>query len=157
MSSQAGQLQARQRGRRAHLCAACDFPVAVYGRCAPCLHAYCLACAAAMPACLICRALITKLERIPAANGLFISPLTLQAFRTEADLAKHCRDMGETLEALMAAGAAPQPGYAAGQQQAQAAAAGGGWKPPPPPGPPPPGAPAAHGGYGRHGQVMVPR
>lgn len=81
-----------------------------------------------------------------------------QAYRTEADLAKHCRDLGVTLDALMAAGAAPAAGYAAGQQQRQAAAAaGGGWKPPPPPGAPPPAQGGRGGGYGRHGQVMVPR
>lgn len=48
-----GQLAPSARGRRVHVCAACDVPIAVYGRCAPCLHAYCLACAAGMSECLM--------------------------------------------------------------------------------------------------------
>lgn len=48
-----GQVQPRLRGQRTHLCVACDWPVSVYGRCAPCLHAFCLSCAAAMPQCLM--------------------------------------------------------------------------------------------------------
>lgn len=48
-----GQMDPRLRGKRTHICIACDFPIAVYGRCAPCLHAYCLACAAEMSKCLM--------------------------------------------------------------------------------------------------------
>lgn len=48
-----GRVDPRARGRRTHLCAACDFPIAVYARCAPCLHAFCLTCAAAMPRCIM--------------------------------------------------------------------------------------------------------
>lgn len=48
-----GQLAPRQRGKRTHMCCACDFPISVYGRCAPCLHAFCLTCAANMPRCIM--------------------------------------------------------------------------------------------------------
>ena len=48
-----GTLEVRQRGTKTHICAACDFPIAVYGRCAPCLHAYCLTCAASMAQCIM--------------------------------------------------------------------------------------------------------
>ena len=76
-----------------------------------------------------CRARITKLERIPAGAGLFISPLTLQGYRSEADLARHAQQVEGQLEAL-AAGAL---GAAQQQQQQQQ------WKPAPPPGAPPGG------------------
>jgi E3 ubiquitin-protein ligase Hakai len=49
----AGQLDPRLRGRRTHACVCCDFPIAVYGRCAPCLHAFCLTCAAGMAQCIM--------------------------------------------------------------------------------------------------------
>lgn len=48
-----GQLDPRPRGRRTHLCCACDYPIAVYGRCAPCTHVYCLTCAAGMARCIM--------------------------------------------------------------------------------------------------------
>ena len=48
-----GQLDPRARGRRTHLCVCCGFPIAVYGRCAPCLHVYCLTCASDMAVCLM--------------------------------------------------------------------------------------------------------
>lgn len=100
------------------------------------------------PAC-SCGAAITKLERIPAEAGLFISPLTLQGFKTEADLAAHVQKVWPRLQAAVgggngagmpmapggmqaAAGRSMQGMAYYGQQQQQA----GGWKPPPPPGAP---------------------
>lgn len=108
-----------------------------------------------------CRAAVTKLERIPAGTGLYISPLTLQAYRNEADLARHAQQLQGTLQTLMASG--PTAGGTQQQQQQHM-----GWKPPPPPGAPP--GSSAGGGYGRQpqqhqfgrqrqgpGNVMVPR
>lgn len=169
-----GQLGPRPRGKRTHVCCACDFPIAVYGRCAPCFHAYCLTCAASMARCIICGAAITKLERIPAESGLFISPLTLQGFRTEADLARHAQQVTGKLQEVMAGGSGGgmgmhmhmqhgMPGMGVGthvmragmpgsmqmyQHQQQQQPRPPGWKPPPPPGPPPPNV-GAGGGYGR--------
>ncbi|KAL4854861.1 E3 ubiquitin-protein ligase CBLL2 [Chlorella vulgaris] len=142
-----GQIEPRHRGRKTHICASCDFPIAVYGRCAPCLHAYCLTCATSMTQCIICHARITKLERIPKDAGVFISPLTLQSFRTQADLASHAQKLGAQLMQLMGGGTGGMPSMQqlavmqAGQQQ--------GWKPPPPP------LPA--GGFGRPPQQHMPR
>ena len=36
---------------RVHFCIVCDFPVGTYGRVWPCLHTFCLSCAAQMPKC----------------------------------------------------------------------------------------------------------
>ena len=108
-----------------------------------------------------CRGVVTKLERIPAEAGLFISPLTLQGYRSEADLVRHVRRVEGHLQALLTGAPLPAP---AGMQPP-------GWKPPPPPGPPPPSALGGAPGYGRQhqqqrqqypprhgaGQVMVPR
>lgn len=98
-----------------------------------------------------CRAPVTKLERIPGEAGLFISPLTLQGFRSQGDLAKHVQQLQGTLAALLAAGTGVPAALAGGVGDMQAA----GWKPPPPPGPPPPGTgiPGSGGsGYGRRQQ-----
>ena len=49
-----GSLDTRQQQRgkkKTHVCISCQFPIAVYGRCAPCLHVFCLTCAADMAAC----------------------------------------------------------------------------------------------------------
>lgn len=101
-----------------------------------------------------CRAPVTKLERIPGEAGLFISPLTLQGFRSQADLARHAQQLQGTLAALLAAGAGAAIALPGGPGGMQAA----GWKPPPPPGPPPPGtgiAGSGGSGYGRRQQYGV--
>ena len=41
----------RKTGDKAHFCICCSFPVAIFGRLYPCLHAYCLACASDMDSC----------------------------------------------------------------------------------------------------------
>lgn len=46
-----GSLHQRKPGDRTHFCISCSFPVAVFGRIYPCLHAYCLACASDMSSC----------------------------------------------------------------------------------------------------------
>jgi len=121
-----------------------------------------------------CGSAITKLERIPSEVGLFISPLTLQGFRSEADLAKHAQELGARLQAMAAAaaaGAGGGPGMAAmgmGMGGMAGMPGGGmpamymqkqqqqpGWKPPPPPGAPPGGAGYGRGGGG--GQQQQPR
>lgn len=97
--------------------------------------------------CCSCHARITKLERIPKDAGVFISPLTLQSFRTQADLASHAQKLGAQLMQLMGGGTGGMPSMPqlavmqAGQQQ--------GWKPPPPP------LPA--GGFGRPPPQHMPR
>jgi hypothetical protein len=50
-SGAVGQLAKRERGAKTHCCSSCNFPIAAYGRCAPCLHVFCLACAADMATC----------------------------------------------------------------------------------------------------------
>ena len=41
----------RGAGQRTHCCVGCEAPISFYGRCAPCLHVYCLACASEMAQC----------------------------------------------------------------------------------------------------------
>lgn len=76
-----------------------------------------------------CQAPVTKLERIAGeGGGIFISPATLQGYRSEAELARHLADMQGRLAALAAAGggvlggleglsASHQPPPLAAQQQ----------------------------------------
>lgn len=40
-------------GQRTHCCVGCEAPIAVYGRCAPCLHVYCVTCASEMSQCYV--------------------------------------------------------------------------------------------------------
>ena len=37
-----------------HVCINCDYPIAIYGRIWPCLHAFCLSCASEMAKCSLC-------------------------------------------------------------------------------------------------------
>ncbi|KAL4514025.1 hypothetical protein Ndes2526B_g09176 [Nannochloris sp. 'desiccata'] len=90
-----GHLGPVDKGKRAHFCASCNFPAAKHARCAPCLHVFCMSCAANMGRCVVCSALITKIEPIPAGSTLFVSPATLQGYRTEADLQKHVQHLNE--------------------------------------------------------------
>lgn len=48
-----GHVQRRLPGDRSHFCVSCSFPIAVYGRLYPCLHAFCLACASDMEECFL--------------------------------------------------------------------------------------------------------
>ena len=66
--------------RRAHSCVVCDFPIAVYGRLTPCLHAFCAECATTLPVCYLCNAQVARVERMSAA---WVSPITMQAFDCE--------------------------------------------------------------------------
>ena len=45
---------AEARGARVHVCIHCDYPIAIYGRIWPCLHAFCLSCASEMAKCSLC-------------------------------------------------------------------------------------------------------
>ena len=42
------------KGATAHICILCEHPVATYGRLWPCLHTYCLTCAAGLDKCSLC-------------------------------------------------------------------------------------------------------
>lgn len=46
-----GRVHQRKPGSQAHFCITCSFPVAVFGRLYPCLHAFCIACASDMADC----------------------------------------------------------------------------------------------------------
>jgi hypothetical protein len=46
-----GHIHQRKAGSQAHFCITCSFPVAVFGRLYPCLHAFCIACASEMSDC----------------------------------------------------------------------------------------------------------
>jgi E3 ubiquitin-protein ligase Hakai len=46
-----GHIHQRKAGTQAHFCITCSFPVAVFGRLYPCLHAFCIACASEMSDC----------------------------------------------------------------------------------------------------------
>jgi hypothetical protein len=105
------------KGSKVHMCIQCDFPVAVYGRIWPCLHAFCLCCASDMAKCSLC-ALATggapgsvpssigldaslccpsrrcsnavgRIERVSREQGLFISPATLQSYRSAPGPSPH--------------------------------------------------------------------
>jgi hypothetical protein len=98
-----GEVAAPPPGRQTHCCSQCEFPIAVYGRLAPCLHIFCLPCASAMPACPECGAAVTKLEPIAAGSGpVFISSVTRQAFRGAASLAQAERQADAHREQLAA-------------------------------------------------------
>ena len=49
----AGYVHERRGGDKTHFCVACSFPIAVYGRLQPCLHAFCLSCASDMDGCFL--------------------------------------------------------------------------------------------------------
>lgn len=86
-----GHSRPRKPGDKAHFCISCSFPVSTFGRLYPCLHTYCLVCATDMTACHVCQAQIARIERISKEQGLFISSLTLQSFKSEEDLQTHTR------------------------------------------------------------------
>ena len=48
-----GQLGPVGKGKRAHFCSSCNFPAAKKARCSPCLHVFCLSCAANMDRCMM--------------------------------------------------------------------------------------------------------
>lgn len=60
-----------------------------------------------MPRCAVCAAPITKIEPIPAGASLYVSPATLQGFRTEADFAKHVSHVRNLVQGT---GGGGQPG-----------------------------------------------
>ncbi|KAG1668311.1 hypothetical protein FOA52_011208 [Chlamydomonas sp. UWO 241] len=98
-----GHVVPRVTGDKSHFCICCSFPILVYGRLYPCLHAFCLACATDMSGCFMCHADINRIERWPKENGLFISPATLQSFKTEQDLANHTLKVHQHLLAAVQA------------------------------------------------------
>ncbi len=42
------------KGETIHICVLCEHPAATYGRLWPCLHTYCLTCAAGLDQCSLC-------------------------------------------------------------------------------------------------------
>lgn len=90
-TQQLGVLHNRQPGSRVHICLPCGNPINVYGKLYPCLHTFCLVCSTDMDCCTICHASIFRLERVTAEQGMFISPTTLQGFKTEDELREHTR------------------------------------------------------------------
>lgn len=95
-SSHVGFLHNGKPGDRVHFCVTCQLPIAVYGRLMPCMHAFCLACAAEMPKCFICQAHINRMERIN--QPLFISAATLQSFTSEVAMAQHTKKLYDHLQ-----------------------------------------------------------
>eukprot|EP01025_Chloroclados_australasicus_P029088 TRINITY_DN2892_c0_g2_i1.p1 TRINITY_DN2892_c0_g2~~TRINITY_DN2892_c0_g2_i1.p1 ORF type:complete len:124 (-),score=1.70 TRINITY_DN2892_c0_g2_i1:20-391(-) len=81
-----------------HLCVQCQSPINIYGRLHPCLHAFCITCAAEMSTCFICSGDIHRMERISAQQGLFISTLTLQSHKSQEHLAQHTKKVIERLQ-----------------------------------------------------------
>ncbi|KAF8056235.1 CS2 [Scenedesmus sp. PABB004] len=84
-----GVLHVRRPGDKTHFCICCQVPIAVYGRLVPCKHAFCLTCASDMPACFICLAGISRMQR--STRPLFISPVTLQSFYSARGRARRPR------------------------------------------------------------------
>jgi len=79
----AGYVAQPTAGLKVHMCASCNHPIAVYGRIAPCLHAFCLACSTCMSECFLCSAPVAQVEVIRhGVSDLFISATTLQAFKS---------------------------------------------------------------------------
>ena len=84
-----------------------------------------------------CGALITKLERIPTGAGqVFVSPITLQGHRSEADLARYTQLYAPRLLAwAQSVGVPPSPPTHQQQQQQQLPPPAPAQARPPPPGP----------------------
>ncbi|KAL6777314.1 hypothetical protein ACKKBF_B21035 [Auxenochlorella protothecoides x Auxenochlorella symbiontica] len=97
-------------GLALHLCLACKAPIAAYGRLAPCLHTFCLACAASMARCRLCHVNVTKLERVPPGTPMYIHPDTMQGFRSKADYARALEQTSlQAQSPPMGAPAVPRP------------------------------------------------
>ncbi|GMH38290.1 hypothetical protein BSKO_06174 [Bryopsis sp. KO-2023] len=92
-----GRLHKGVPGDRVHFCSSCVFPIAVYGRLSPCLHTFCLTCAADMEKCFICHANINRIERVQGDVPLFVSAITLQSFKSEDDLRQHTKRVHSSL------------------------------------------------------------
>lgn len=55
-----------------------------------------------MEGCFLCHAGITRLERWPRESGpLWISPVTLQSFKSEEELQNHSKKVHQVLEAAV--------------------------------------------------------
>eukprot|EP01023_Acetabularia_acetabulum_P061825 TRINITY_DN7520_c0_g1_i8.p3 TRINITY_DN7520_c0_g1~~TRINITY_DN7520_c0_g1_i8.p3 ORF type:complete len:127 (-),score=2.42 TRINITY_DN7520_c0_g1_i8:402-782(-) len=91
-------VQLTEDSAKIHLCVQCQSPINTYGRLHPCLHAYCLTCAAEMSICYICSGDIHRMERISSQQGLYISSLTLQSHKTQDHLAQHTKKVLERLQ-----------------------------------------------------------
>ncbi|KAK9816664.1 hypothetical protein WJX72_003463 [[Myrmecia] bisecta] len=104
--AQVGHLHAKQKGDRVHMCICCEYPIAVYGRVWPCLHAYCLSCTSDMKQCYLCQSDISRIERVPCENGLYISAATMQSFKSEEELAQHAQQVRSNISASPALAAA---------------------------------------------------
>lgn len=83
LPQQQGRLVSAREGCKVHVCCKCELPIAVYGRIAPCLHAFCLACATSTSECFVCGAAVQQVEKIQqGACDMFISAATLQSFKS---------------------------------------------------------------------------
>ncbi|KAJ0714739.1 putative transcription factor interactor and regulator LIM family [Helianthus annuus] len=86
-----GQKSSRPLGQRVHMCAQCDFPIAIYGRMIPCEHALCLDCARSGSTCFLCEERIQKIQTVKMMEGMFLcsAPLCLKSFLNKADFKAH--------------------------------------------------------------------
>ncbi|MFS8004783.1 putative transcription factor C2H2 family [Helianthus anomalus] len=103
-----GQKSSRPLGKRVHMCAKCDFPIAIYGRmvcgltflglfnlivhsCIPCEHALCLDCARSDSTCFLCGERIQKIQTVKMMEGMFLCavPLCLKSFLNKDDFKAH--------------------------------------------------------------------
>ncbi|MFS8004789.1 putative transcription factor interactor and regulator C2H2 family [Helianthus anomalus] len=86
-----GQKASRSLGKRVHICAQCDFPIAIYGRMIPCEHALCLDCARSGSTCFLCEERIQKIQTVKMMEGMFLcsAPLCLKSFLNKADFKAH--------------------------------------------------------------------
>ncbi|KAF5772832.1 putative transcription factor interactor and regulator LIM family [Helianthus annuus] len=86
-----GQKSSRPLGQRVHMCAKCDFPIAIYGRMIPCEHALCLDCARSDSTCFLCEERIQKIQTVKMMEGMFLCavPLCLKSFLNKDDFKAH--------------------------------------------------------------------
>ncbi|KAK1257079.1 hypothetical protein QJS04_geneDACA019251 [Acorus gramineus] len=90
-----GRRSRRQLGERIHFCVRCDFPIAIYGRLAPCEHSFCLACARSDSTCYLCDERIQKIQTIKMMEGIFIcaAPHCLKSFLKRSEFEVHVHEI----------------------------------------------------------------
>ncbi|XP_074586809.1 E3 ubiquitin-protein ligase HAKAI homolog [Curcuma longa] len=94
-----GRRSRRSLGDRVHFCVRCDFPIAIYGRLAPCEHAFCLTCARSDASCYLCDERIQKIQSIKMMEGIFIcaAPHCFKSFIKQADFVTHIHEIHSDL------------------------------------------------------------
>lgn len=95
----AGYKVVRRTGEKVHFCVICNFPIAVYGKLEPCLHAFCLTCAKAEKKCFLCGAEVLRVSSVNRLDGLSIcgAPGCLQCFSDRPELIRHVRNTHQDL------------------------------------------------------------